>query len=473
MHPEAAYWTLLSGHPPEDEAAIARLLAAWHARGKRSINDLFERDPDAVADLIGVSVEALAPLLRLRSRLTQAHRLVDRLARDDVELVTIWERRYPKRLKDLLGDAAPLALWHAGALKLLDAAPVALLGSRESPVEALDFAHQLGAGLARAGRPVLTGMSRAVERAALESALRTEGGTAVVILGQGIARAMADLRHWQPAIRGNRLLVASLLHPEAAWQPWLESLRGLVTIGLADKVVVAHARAGEDVWETAQQALTFEHDVFIHDGVDGELERLGAISLPDGKHAAGTVIGVQPLLGLAAVETAPPAPEPDTEIESTSTQAAMAGDPLPPVASFERPSNGAAPIDDWTPEAPAPEFQLLPPPAPAARSVARQRGTVEPSLETLARMPLDRETPLETVLLTLLARGKKAIGKGTLLLALGVDEATLDEALAALISAREIVQRPARGGIGYSLVDPTRVDRTTSAFQPSLFGKES
>jgi DNA processing protein len=470
VHPEAAYWTLLSGHAPEDEAAIGRLLAAWHARGKRSVNDLFERDVDALSATIGVPVEALAPLVKLRPRLTQAHRLVDRLARDEVELVTIWERRYPKRLKELLGDGAPLALWHAGALKLLDDEPVALLGSRESPVEALDFAHHLGAGLARAGRPVMTGMSRAVERAALDSALRSEGGAAIIILGQGIARVMPELRHWQPAIRGNRLLVASLLHPDAAWQPWLESLRGLVTIGLADKVVVAHARPGEDVWDTAEQALKFDHDVFIHDGAGGGLERLGAISLPDGKQAAATITGVQPLLGLGVTGTPPAMPEPDIAAAPPSFIAITDGDQ--PSTHAATPPNGTVLPADGVPEAVPPAFQLLTPPPHTPRRAVRERAPNNPLFDVPAPMPLDRETPLETVLLTLLARGKKAIGKGTLLLALNVDEATLDAALAALIGSRQIVQRRSRGQIGYALADPDQVNSAPSAFQPSLFGEE-
>ncbi|MDB5075618.1 MAG: putative processing protein, partial [Chloroflexi bacterium] len=241
MHPEAVYWALLSDHPLEDDAAIAGLLAAWHAKGKRSVHDLFEQDPGSLAEILGIPESALAPMVRLRPRLPQAHRLIDRLVRDGVELVTIWERRYPQQLRSLLGEAVPMVLWHLGPLKLLDGDPVAILGSRDVPQEALSFARQVGGGVARAGRPVLTGVARAVERAALEAALRVEGGTAVALLAQGIARAMPELRHWQGAIRGNRLLVAGVLHPEAAWQPWHESLRGVIGVGLAERVVVAHA----------------------------------------------------------------------------------------------------------------------------------------------------------------------------------------------------------------------------------------
>jgi hypothetical protein len=133
----------------------------------------------------------------------------------------------------------------------------------------------------------------------------------------------------------------------------------------------------------------------------------------------------------------------------------------------DRQTNGKAP------DAAPPDFQLLTPPVarhPAAG--ARQRARVEPRFEMPAPMPADRETPLETVLLTLLGRGGKTIGKGTLLLALGVDEASLDVALAALIRSRDIVQRSARGMIGYALADPKQAGRAPGAFQPSLFGKE-
>src|SRR5947209_17041248 len=97
VHPEAAYWAVLADLPPEDSQSISGLLAAWHAKGKRSVHDLFEAAPRDLAEALDVPVEKLDPIVRLRPRLPQSHRLIARLARDRVELVTLWERRYPSQ----------------------------------------------------------------------------------------------------------------------------------------------------------------------------------------------------------------------------------------------------------------------------------------------------------------------------------------------------------------------------------------
>ena len=455
--------------PPDHDVDIAPVLAAWHARGKRSVNELFESDPAALAATLCLDLEALSPMLRLRPQLTSAHRLVERLARDGVELVTVWERRFPQQLKQLLGESTPRALWHLGPLSLLDAAPVALIGSRLAPAEALDFAKQLGAGLARAQCPILTGVARAVERAGLEAALHVEGGSAVVVLGQGIATAMPELRRWQPVVRAGRMLVLGLLHPEAAWEPWLESLRGLIAIGLTEKIVVAHAASGDDTSETARQALRFEHEVFIRGGVDADLELGGAIALPGGAMAASTVLGTQPMLAPVAADTGAGGVEPN-----------MVTADVPPVGQGPSQTNGRAepanaissspaPLD--ADEAtPVPEHGIVPAATSRKRARAAERGGAIAAGSSTAEIAPGVRTIEEKVVETLGAR-RGPTGKGALVQALGVEEGTLDRALLALIGARKVVQRPLRGGVGYTLLAD---DEHTGPgmFQPSLFNQD-
>jgi predicted Rossmann fold nucleotide-binding protein DprA/Smf involved in DNA uptake len=424
MQPEAAYWALLTGEGQQAARALADLVDAWHGAGNRSVRGLFEQAPEALAMLLGLNDEALAPLLALRPRVPQTVRLMEKLGREGVDLVTWWERRYPRVLKGSLGGTAPPVLWYAGSLDLLAGRPVAVFGGRDAGAEAIEFARALAAAVAGQGHPVITGVARVIERATLEAVLGADG-TAIVVLGQGIARAQPDLRRLGPRIQDGKLLVLARLAPEVAWQPWLEESRGTLAVALAERVAVAQVSEGGGTWATVQAACRLGRPLYVR----------------------------------------------QSEAEAHMTLVAQGGIAVPWPGEQDELVRLALP---------APVRQLREAAAPS-RAEAGLPETDGPAMETdrEARAAADEQPDaaeidnLEEALLRYLQRARRrAIGKGALLQVFPVREAALDRALVALITGGRVVQRPHRSGAGYAAVRDGQPEIGPSAFQMSLFGQE-
>jgi len=91
--------------------------------------------------------------------------------------------RYPTALAAI--DDPPETLWIRGRADALQAACVAIVGSRVASPYALEVARQLGADLARRGITVISGMARGVDSAAHRGAL-DGGGATIAVFGCGV-----------------------------------------------------------------------------------------------------------------------------------------------------------------------------------------------------------------------------------------------------------------------------------------------
>jgi DNA processing protein len=93
---------------------------------------------------------------------------------------------WPPRLRDL-GHDEPDRLFAAGSLPNLEGA-VAIVGTRSPDEDALTFARDLGAGLAMAGRVVISGGAHGIDSAAHRGCLDA-GGSTIAVLATGLRRA--------------------------------------------------------------------------------------------------------------------------------------------------------------------------------------------------------------------------------------------------------------------------------------------
>ena len=111
------------------------------------------------------------------------------------------------------------------------------------------------------------------------------------MLGQGIARALPDLRRLVPRLREGQLLLLSRVHPEAPWQPALEEGRGAVVVALAERVVVVHAGLTGGTWEVAQQALRYGRPLFVRESpAEGNRALLEQGALPFAWQEVATIL---------------------------------------------------------------------------------------------------------------------------------------------------------------------------------------
>jgi DNA processing protein len=112
-----------------------------------------------------------------------ARRALQAIRRAGAVALTLDDPRYPEAFRVV--SEPPYLLFAAGRLEHLDTPAVAVVGTRSPSRYGREAAARFGAGLARAGYAVVSGMARGVDSAAHLAALDA-GGTTIGILGHGI-----------------------------------------------------------------------------------------------------------------------------------------------------------------------------------------------------------------------------------------------------------------------------------------------
>lgn len=112
-----------------------------------------------------------------------ARREVERAHTLGARIVAWSDPEYPESLKESLYP--PPVVYVKGTLLPLDRAAVAVVGSRKSEPEYVEFAYELSYELARRGVTIVSGLARGVDRAAHEGALAA-GGRTLAVLAHGI-----------------------------------------------------------------------------------------------------------------------------------------------------------------------------------------------------------------------------------------------------------------------------------------------
>ncbi len=145
-----------------------------------------------------------------------------------------------------LAPSPPAILFSMGSLGALDRPRVTLVGTRSATHYGLEVAAELGAGLARAGVSVVSGLAAGIDGAAHQGAL--VGGNApplaVVATGLDVVYPASHARLWARVASEGSLLSESPLGAVA--QRWRFPWRNRLLAALGDVVVVveSHVRGG-------------------------------------------------------------------------------------------------------------------------------------------------------------------------------------------------------------------------------------
>ncbi len=295
--------TLASYHP----GLTGRLVREY-----RTMGELVQRSPSEILELAsrpvprrgrrasdggdgkgGAAAERVSDAARFRAALRAGpadclRRAERRLPGD---LVVAWsEALYPDQLRDL--DDPPLCLFVRGGpdtdttkarlSAIVDAPMVAVVGSRKSSPYGEDMARSIGAGLARAGLVVVSGLALGVDAVAQaaaidavvgpesvdEHALRP-GPAAVAVLGCG-ADVVYPRRH---ARLYARIVGSGLVLSEFAWgvppRGWRFPARNRVMAALGRAVVLVEGAQRSGARITVSHAADLGRDVLCVPGEAG------------------------------------------------------------------------------------------------------------------------------------------------------------------------------------------------------------
>ena len=297
-----------------------RRLARWLRESQREPADLLNPEAREVVNdrPIDLDPERLERLLGRGFLLVQA---VERWRTRTIWVLSRADAGYPRRLKQRLGENAPPVLYGCGNVETLSTGGLAVVGSRNVHEALIEYTENVGRLAASAGRGLVSGGARGVDRAAMRGALNS-GGRVVGILADGLDKA-AMLREHREALRGGHLVLVSPYDPAARFQVGHAMQRNKLIYAFSDAALVVNSDYGKGgTWAGAIEQLDKLKLVPVYARANGEmgkglegLRERGAMPWPDPDtpEALERILDTSPEAecGGTPADAGDPAPDPD------------------------------------------------------------------------------------------------------------------------------------------------------------------
>lgn len=173
---EKEYLAILSAFTPIGPMRI-RLLYSYFKTAKK----IWEASKSELLE-VGLSENLSTKFIEHKNSF-DPQKYFDKLKSFGVSFVTIFEKEYPKNLKEI--DDAPYILYVRGNLKSSDSNSVAIVGTRMMTSYGCEIARKFASGLGDIGITVVSGLALGVDAEAQRSALNA-GGRTIAVLASGL-----------------------------------------------------------------------------------------------------------------------------------------------------------------------------------------------------------------------------------------------------------------------------------------------
>jgi DNA processing protein len=220
----------------------------------KSPKAFLETSPEDWQQELSLTSSQIERFKKLLSQGTNVAIELERLNRLGIWVTTRAESSYPIRLKKLLKQKAPMVIYGAGDINILNTEGVAVVGSRDVEKEGTLFTQRLAHQCAKEGLTVVSGGARGVDQTAQQSALDS-GGCVIAVLANGM-EANLRKREVRNAILSGHLLLISESHPKARFTVYSAMGRNKYIYTLSRySVVVSSALEKGGTWAGATENL--------------------------------------------------------------------------------------------------------------------------------------------------------------------------------------------------------------------------
>ena len=218
----------------------------------------------------GVS-KAEAALLEKRE-LDTAERILAECGRQGIDIITMQDARYPKRLKNIFNP--PVVLYVKGTLPDVDNLPaLAVIGTRSASAYGLKMGRNLSYEISRAGAVVISMLGEGIDREAAKGCLMA-GGCCIGVLGTAHEKENALQRD---IIASGALI--SEYPPGIKQQKYFFKERNRIASGLSHGVVVVEAPEKSGTLLFAAEALEQGREIYAVPGNADAPNSVGTIGL--------------------------------------------------------------------------------------------------------------------------------------------------------------------------------------------------
>ncbi len=299
MNQELTYWVALT-HTPKIWTSRKNEIIAHCFNRNNNIVDFFESDNFLNFNL---KQEERDLLLQTKSELGSYSFMVEELLNQGYEIIPITSEYYSSALKQNLKYSSPMILYLKGDKKLLDKKSVAVVGSRNANEVSLEFTDNIVRKITSDDKLVVSGFAKGVDKQALDSALKYEGKS-IIVLPQGITTFSSGMKKYYKQIINGEVLVLSTFHPKLPWNVDLAMARNAIIYGLASEIYVAQSDDKGGTWSGVCDGLKKKRKIYVRVPTSKEkcannkLIEMGACPVDvDGKieqyDMAGKIHGVQ------------------------------------------------------------------------------------------------------------------------------------------------------------------------------------
>ena len=216
--------------------------------------DLLHADAAAIAERAGVDADEATRLRTLLDASTALSFEQERLHDGGVSLISALDSAFPPTLRERLGAACPPFLLVAGPTEWLARPGLAVVGSRDATEPALAVARQAAELAAERNWPVISGLARGVDHAAMTGGYDA-GGAVVGVPAEGISTASrsAEVRR---RVHAGELCMASPYAPDAPFRVGNALGRNKIIYALSHVTfVVASDDKSGGTWGGAKESL--------------------------------------------------------------------------------------------------------------------------------------------------------------------------------------------------------------------------
>ncbi|MEV8337928.1 MAG: DNA-processing protein DprA [Herbiconiux sp.] len=190
---------------------------------------------------------------RVEAALNGAAELMRDFEAQGVHVTTLWGDDYPRQLRTA-HDAPPVLYWQ-GHMDVRDSDAVAIVGTRNPAPEARDFASRLATLLANDNTPVISGLAKGIDEAAMRASLDAPGRT-IGVIGTGHDLSYpTENRALQAEVAGHLLL--SQFPPGTQIHKRNFPMRNVVMSGCSAMSVIV--QAGEHSGTRIQARVAVKH----------------------------------------------------------------------------------------------------------------------------------------------------------------------------------------------------------------------
>lgn len=252
---EVPHWMTIAHLPKWRTEQKNRLIVKIFHERKSNLEEFFFLNQSEWKKDFGLTESESYALEQAKAEIPNNAFYAEDLISQGFEIIPINSKAFSNTLKqNLKVKHTPPIIYAKGNKQLLLENSIAIVGSRKASKTALEFTNSIAKKAVGEYKVVVSGFAKGVDRQALDSALKYNGQS-IIVLPQGITTFKSGFKKYYREIVEGNLLVLSTFHPKSKWSVGLAMARNPIIYGLANEIYVAESDLKGGTWEGAQDGL--------------------------------------------------------------------------------------------------------------------------------------------------------------------------------------------------------------------------